>query len=182
MHLQYSLDIDDYLQYQLFIASRSPRVIKSRNRDRYLFPLFMIFFGCIAALIDRSMSAIFSPIVIALIWWSLYPIWQMKRYRQHYEGFIIEKYKDLFHKINTVELTDEQIIISQNEMISIIPFKELKEINELPKAFYLYMGAGQSIIIPKKMDVDTEKVKLYLQQNCKKFNLSYHTFPHWKWK
>jgi len=89
--LEYSLSEEDFLTFQLYVASTSPNTIKKRTKVKYRVP---VIYGILALLIfwigETEMAVAF--IIIGLLWLVFYPKWEKHRYYNHYRDHIKENY------------------------------------------------------------------------------------------
>lgn len=67
MTIDYQIDENDFLTHQLFVASKSSRIRKKRQRNKIIFALIYIVFGLLSFLQDKVSLAIFF-FIIGLLW------------------------------------------------------------------------------------------------------------------
>jgi hypothetical protein len=181
MKLDYKIDENDFLIYQLFIASKSDRIKKKRQRNRIVVPLIYIAFGLVFLNQDRvSLAIMFS--ITALLWFFIYPVWERRHYINHYKSFILENYKDSFENNVTLEFSDEYILAKDSGSETKILTTELKEICEIPTSIFLRLQGGQSFILPKHKIRNIDSVKASLQELANYLKINYSTDENWKWK
>lgn len=179
---KYSLDQQDYLDYQLFYASQSPLVIRKRKRMRLLVPITYIILALILWFTKTDYILLTSFLLIALLWFFLYPLWSRRLYTRHYSKFNKEALKGRENNEAEVRIDENEIYSRTNTVETKISWAEIEEINEVPKAFYLKMKSSTSIVIPKNKIRDEKTVREFLQQVSKSKNIKYNYFPNWEWK
>src|SRR6476619_3944450 len=91
MILEYQIEAEDLVNYQLFIASKSKRIKQRRQKNRLLVPVGYLFFGILFILQNKMQYAVVF-IVIGLLWYFLYPLWERRRYIKHYQGHVLENF------------------------------------------------------------------------------------------
>ena len=109
MRIEYTLEKIDFLKYQLFAASKSERIIKSRKKSRIRVPIIYFILGLfLFALADLIFAIIFIGVGVA--WYFLHPYFMKKRYVRHFEKYIDENYQNRFGKSVTLDFDGEYII------------------------------------------------------------------------
>lgn len=181
MTLEYKLEERDFLTYQLFIASQSERIKKRRRRSKTMFPLIYIAFAVIGLLQNKiSMTLVF--LVIAALWFFLYPIWERKYYIKHYLGFIRENYKDRFGKNASLQISDHFILTKDEGSESRINTSEIEKISEIPLAIYIRIKGGASFIIAKDKINDLQNLTSHLRDLANHLKINYELDEQWQWK
>lgn len=180
MTINYKLNENDFLTYQLFIASQSKRIQKKRKRSKVLIPMV---YSAIALLFyfqnSYSMSIFF--LIISVLWFFVYPLWEKQHYLKHYQGFIQENYKDRCGRTVTLELTNDFILAQDNGSESKVLTTELQEICEIPTAIYIKLNGGQAFILPKNEFTNLNDLKTQLNELATHLNIGYVTNHKWKW-
>ena len=180
MQLKYSLDENDYLQYQLYAASKSKNIKAQRNRT---FMMMIATFLILSYMIFSTADMMFDPLIIffALLL-ILYKWYEKKRYSNHYRKNIAENYKERFGLISTLTFTENQIIDENKLGESKINYESLSAINETGDYYFLKLITGQSLIIPKRVLADIRAFHLKLEDLKSRFNLKNKVDLNWKWK
>ena len=148
MIINFQLDQEDFLQYQLYMVAQMPKIKSSRRRKRWTFPIIFTLFGFIFLTIHKSYLT-FAAWFLALLWFSFYPIFNRKKYRKFYANFVEEHYGSRFGKDISIDFREDKIIGRDNGFELKVRFKELEEILELPTLLLLKINAQQHIIIAK---------------------------------
>ncbi len=163
MTIDYKIDENDFLTHQLFVASKSDRIKKKRQRSKLIVALIYVVFGLLFLLQDKiSLAIIF--FIIGILWFFIYPIWERRHYINHYKRFIRENYKDRLGRTATLEFNNEYILAQDNGSESKILTIELEEICEIPTTILVRLKGGQSFILPKDKITDFDKVKARLKE------------------
>lgn len=180
MQLQYSLNENDYLQYQLYAASKSKNIKAQRNRT---FIILIVTFLILSYMIFSTADMMFDPLIIffALLL-ILYKVYEKKRYSNHYRKNIEENYKERFGLISKLTFAENQIIEESKLGESKINYESLSQINEIQDYYFLKLITGQSLIIPKKVIPNQSDFTLKLEEIKNRFNLENNVELDWKWK
>lgn len=181
MTIDYKIEENDFLTHQLFIASKSDRIKKKRQRSKVILPLIYVAFGFLCLFQDKvSLAIIF--FIIGLLWFFIYPIWERRHYIKHYKGFIKENYKNRLGRTATLEFNNEYILAKDNGSESKVLTTELDEICEIPTTIYIRLKSGQSFILPKDKISEFDKVKARLKELADHLKIKYDTDEKWEWK
>lgn len=181
MTINYKIDENDFLAYQLLAASKSDRIRKKRQRSK----VTVLSIYAALGLLFFYQEEIFLTIVlflIGLLWFFIYPIRERNRYVKHYQGFIKENYQGRLGRIANLELSNDHIIAKDNGNESKILTTELEEINEISTAIFVRLKGGQSIILPKEKIINIDNVKIFLKELAANLKIKYHVDENWKWK
>ncbi|MBB4804177.1 hypothetical protein HNP37_004263 [Flavobacterium nitrogenifigens] len=182
MTTNYQLDENDFLQYQLYTASKSERIKKKRLKSKIIIP---IIYGLIVAfdLYKGNTNSAIVFLAMGILWFFLYPFWDKRHYIKHYKGFIKENYQNRFNKVVVIEFADDFISsndISGSEMK--IATSEIEEINEISSSIFIKFNIGNSLILPKNKIQNNDDIILFLRQLANSLNIKYNIENDWKWK
>jgi len=181
MILEYSLDQTDYLNHQLYIASKTERIIKKRKRSKLLLAGLYILLGLLYLQGSMySQALVFG--LIGLLWYFLYPIWERRRYRKHYQKFIEDTYHERFGKTSTIELGKQLIHLKEQGSESSISTEEINEIIEIPSLLLIRLKGGSSILFPKDKISQLDELISTLKDLALHLNLAYQEENNWVWK
>ena len=88
--IEYNLDESDYLTHQLYMASKSERIKKKRRKSRLLIPILYVVIAVISIIQQNIiLSSVF--ILVAVIWFLFYPLYERNHYEKHYKNFYCRK-------------------------------------------------------------------------------------------
>jgi len=180
MTLEYTLEQPDFLEFQLFSASKSERIIKSRRNSRIRLPIVYFILGLVLlVLTDPIFALVF--IGIGLAWYFLHPNFMRKRYVRHFEKYLHENYKNRFGKRVSLKFGDEFIESTDYLSESKMRIRELEEINEIKDYYFLKVSSGESFIIPKNRIKEGSEFHEYISKLTKDLEIKYNTELNWKW-
>ena len=181
MTIDYKIDENDFLTHQLFLASKSYRIKKKRQRSKIIVPLIYFVFGFLF-LIESNFSLIIIFFIIGLLWFFIYPLWERRHYINHYKGFIKENYKNRLGRIATLEFGNDFILAKDNGSESKVLTTELEEISEIPSTIFIRLKSGQSFILPKDKIININIVKTRLKELANYLKINYEIDETWEWK
>lgn len=181
MTIDFKIDENDFLTHQLFVASKSDRIKKKRQRSKIIVPLIYLAFGLLFLLQDKvSLTIIF--FIIGLLWFFIYPIWERRHYIKHYKGFIKENYKERLGRTATLEFNNDYILAKDNGSESKVLTTELEEIYEIQTTIFVRLKGGQSFILPKDKIENLDNLKAILKELANYLKINYEIDEKWEWK
>lgn len=181
MTIEYKIDENDFLNYQLYVASKSERIKKKRLRSKVIVSLIYVAFGLLFFFEDKHLLTILF-FIIGFFWFFLYPLWEKKHYIKHYKGFIKENYQERLDRTATLELNNEVIIAKENGSESKVLTTELEEIAEIPSTIFIKLKGGQSFILPKSKIANIDNVRARLKELANYLKITYSIDEKWEWK
>lgn len=181
MTLIYSLDQNDFLQHQLYIASKSARIKKKRRNSWLLvtiafFVLGLVFYDMANKLM---MYYFFGASLISFIF---YPFYLKYHYKKHYQKFINDTYKNRTAEPSTICFKEQQVELFDKTAESKINFTEFEEIVETANYYYLRMQSGGSIIIAKLKVDNGKELHHFLKELANKLHINFTAELDWVWK
>ena len=171
MEVEYSLSRADYIDFQLFAATKSEIVRKNRKKARNRLPIIYLLLGTILLTIDDKIFAILFY-SIGILWYILYPTLTKKRYTKQYEKYLDENFKNRYDTSIRVKLAENYELIEtiDNEGESKFKTSEIEKIFEINRFFYIKMKSGTYLIIPKYKIENIEKLSYDLVMISKTMN------------
>ncbi|MFN3022040.1 YcxB family protein [Chryseobacterium sp. TY3] len=180
MELNYSLDENDFLEYQLYTASKSKNIKLQRRKN--LIIMIVIFIAFFIFLYSSTKQFPILPLIGYIVLLIIYKFYETYRYKNHYKKFIKENYKERFGLICKINFDEKQIIEESKLGQSKINYDSLTEINETQNYYFLKLITSHSLIIPKNEIKNIEEFKAKLNDLKLKFGLKENTDLNWKWK
>lgn len=181
MIIDYKIDENDYLTYQLFSASKSAHFKRKRQRNKIILPIIYVFFGLLFLFVNKSSLTILF-FVVGFLWFFIYPLWERRRYIKHFKGFIKENYKDRLGRVATLEFTNEYILAKDSGSESKVLSTELEEICEIPTTIFVKIKSGQSFILPKDKIANIDNVIARLKELATYLKIKYAIDENWEFK
>ena len=181
MTITYKLNESDFLIHHLYIASQSERIKKKRQRNKVRLPIIYLAFAVLTFFLEMSyVTPLF--IIIGILWYFLYPLWERRHYINHYKGFISETNKDSFDSIVTLDISNDFIDAKDRGGEGKIFTSELTELNEIPSTIFIRLKGGSSIILPKDRIDNIAEVRAKLMELADYLKIKYTIDDKWEWK
>lgn len=181
MTIDYKIDENDFLTHQLFLVSKSDRIRKRRLKSKVIVPLIYFALGLFFFIVNNYLMATLF-IIIGILWFLLYPLWERQHYIKHYLGHIKENYKNRLGKTATLELSNDFIVAKDDGSESKVLTSEVEEISEIPSTIFIRLKGGQSFILPKDKITDIENVSTRLKELATHLKIKYDIDDKWEWK
>ena len=179
--MTYQLDQNDFLQHQLFLASKTDRIKKKRIKSRLIVSgtMFLLSF-----MFYQSNNSFLSYYFLAfgVVTLLFYPLYQRKQYKNHYSKLVADTYKNRFGQTATIYFTENAIETNDSTGESKINLSELENVTETGEYFYPSLKTGGHIIIPKSKISDVSQMRQELRQLLERLKISFIEDLNWKWK
>lgn len=181
MVLKYSLSEHDFLQYHLYVASKSQQVKRNRRKSLFistgiLLLLALLFYS------EKNNFLAYSILGFGVLNMFFYSFYLRSHYKEHYLKFIKENYKKRIDKTGSISFEDEFVETGCSTTESKISLIEIDEFIEIGEYFFLKLKSTGSIIIPKSKIVNVDIVREELQKLANKLNVKFILELNWKWK
>lgn len=180
MNLQLSLDEKDFLQYQLYNASKSRNIHSQRLKN--LIMMVIVFTLMFFYVYYKTNEFNFLILVIYIVLIVIYKIYEKYRYENHYKKFISENYKNRLGLISNVNFNENDIEEKSLLGSANINYDSIVEINEIKDYYFLKLITSQSLILPKKSISDIIEFEKIIEKLKKKYEIKHNKELNWKWK
>ena len=181
MTLTYTLAENDFLQHQLFIASKTERIKKQRVRTWLLYTASLLFLGLIFYQSGNIVMTYYFSI-FGLIFFCFFPLYQKNYYKSHYQKFIADTYRNRIGQAGTVSLNEDSVQTSDISGESKIYLSEIENITETGDYFYIKMRISGYLILPKYKLAEPDNVRQELKKTCRKLSVDFIEDLNWRWK
>ncbi len=181
MNIEFKIDENAFLVHQLYTASNSDHIKKKRQKSKVIVPLIYLALG-IVFYIQSNIALSILFIVIGILWFFLFPMWEKYRYVKHYREFIKENYRDRLNKTSILEINNENIIAKDDGTESKVQTKEINEIIEIAECIFIKLKTGQSFILPKDKIDNIDELITRLKELAQHLNINYNIDNTWEWK
>lgn len=177
MILKYKIKEQDFLDFQLFTASKSDRINKKKRNGWILLTVGAIVIAFLFYLKENTTITIYFGFV-AVVCGLFYPKYFKWRYKKYYKTYIKENYSKRFGETETLEINDNHILSKDKTGEGKINLSEIEIINETDNHFFLKISIGASLLIPKKELKNVDK----LREKFKEIGLAINNETNWNWK
>ena len=176
MTLEYKLSEQDFLDFQLFTASKSEK-INRKKRTGWLILTVASLMGAIYFFLGENKVMTIYLVFVTLACGLFYPKYFKWRYKTHYKTFIKANYSKLFGQIQTVEINNDWIFSKDQSAEGKIKLSEIEQVDETQNHFFLKISTGISLLIPKKELPQVDEVRDKLSS----IGLTIHKDTNWSW-
>lgn len=147
MKITFKLTQDDLIKFNEYHTEHSPIFIKDSRKNRILVPIIYLFIAILFLLSDKCEIAIIFA-VLAVLWFTFFPIMLKRRNKKFFQKHVEENSKDIAKEPSTVEIKEDSIYTSSYIGNSSFKFSVVEKIVENDGFTYIYIGKGMAIIIP----------------------------------
>lgn len=150
MTVEYFVTEDDFINYQLHFAKRSPTMQRQLKLQRYGFACVFVLFGLLMTLVSTMPDIIWimTYTAAAVAWIIYYP-----HYFQRYLKKLSRKL--LREKKNSGMLGQQTLTITPNELIgidetgrSVLSWSAIEEVEMTESYLYIHIGSLRAAVIP----------------------------------
>lgn len=178
MKIEYTLTEEDFLEYQLYITSKSESIRKKRLIAKFAVPILYVLISIFFYFYDNNKNAILICIFLGALWLLIYPFYSKYRYKRFYLNHIKKNYTNKLDHIDALKLgNNTYFYIKEQGKEGKIKTSEAEKLIELKNHFFLQMKKGGAIIIPKNYVLNMESFKKIIAD----LNITYTNETDWKW-
>ena len=158
MTLEFELNEQDFLDFQLFAASQSKRIAKNKFIS-YLLAILIVGAFAVLCYLKNSIAMFygfsFTMIVLAIF----YPKYTAWRYKRHYKSYIKENFSYRFGEKVHIEIGNQTIFCKDKTGEGTINISEIEKIDETENHFFVKIKSGISLIIPKQSTQISDEIR-----------------------
>lgn len=180
MIFSYSLELEDFLTFQLFTASKSERVKRKRKGSRVFVPLVYIMFAVLFA-IQHNYIALIAILSIAIAWYFLYPKWEQHRYKKQFSASILENFGSALGRVGSIEFVNQEIIAKDDGQEARVKWDEVLEVNRISNYLMIKLKNGHSFIFPERKIANWAELESMIHTVTQSKGIPIHTEMDWKW-
>lgn len=178
MTLEYTLEKDALLTYQLYVASRSPRISRQRKRARWLVAFVAVALGGSYVYLQMYAGAAIL-MCLGLAWFLAYPMYSAWYYRRHYEKHVEEALSGLTRTKVSVGLNGV-LLLQDHTAESRVKLDHIETIVQIPGYTMIMLSSGQAVTLPEKQLGD--ELNPFVEALLEKSEARFSQEPEWKWK
>lgn len=177
MKLEYKIEEEDYLAYQLFTSSQSPAIQKKKTNSHILITSALALLGLAMISVSADKTFGFLYLIMAVAFGFYYPKYFKWRYKKHYLNHIRESYKQRIGLVVTLEFLEDTILAKDKTGESKLSLSEIEVVKETSQHFFLQFTTGVSVIIPKLDEEESAALKAKFEE----VNIEVEDHLNWKW-
>jgi hypothetical protein len=176
-----TLDENDFLTFQLYTASKTPRIKKARIRQWIL--TSVTFFG-LAYLFHNGGNAFLGNYFLVFGGLSLvfYPFYSRWKYKNHYRKYIRENYKNRFGQESSLAFEGDSIVTKDASGEVKVNVSEIEEVHEIKDYFFLKSRMGGTLIISKAESDDIREITNSIKSMVETCGVKHSVELDWKWR
>jgi len=185
MKLEYIIEKESLLTYQLYFASQSSRITRQRRIARFLISGLFLVLAPLYALVESFFGAVLFA-SLGVLWLFFYPYYSRWRFRGHYERHIDDALRGMINRnvaisLDSDEANAETILVLEDESARTqIKLDHIESIVRIPGYVLLMLRTGQGITLPEnQLGKDLETLMKKLTDLA---DISVLEKPAWKWK
>jgi hypothetical protein len=176
MKFQYKIEAEDFLEFQLYTASKDPIVQGRKRKSWIILPILFSFMAAFSFMSETFYLAVYF-VVLAIVIALFYPKYFSWRYKKHYASFIGRNYAKRFGQPAELEITKDFILSKDKVAEGKVKISEIEYVSETQNHFFIKISSGMSFIIPKK-EVDAS---IDLKAEFTRIGLVMKDELNWKW-
>ncbi|MDH4263522.1 MAG: YcxB family protein [Spirochaetia bacterium] len=181
MTIKITLDVNDYLTYHLYLASKSDSLKKRRLIHWFIIPIVYVIAGYAFVYLNGAEMIKTIFLATALIWFLIYPFYSKWAIRRFLTRQIIKRYENLIDKEGSLKLDDKKITVKSHDASMDFDYKDIKDIIELSNHFLIDLKVASSLILPKHKIPDEILAKV-IDKIIDKTGLTPKIQTLWGWK
>jgi len=181
LSIQYPIDLNDHLNFQLYNASISESILKKRRKSRIRLPIIYLLLSMPIYFVGNNEFAAFF-IIIAVAWYFIYPFYERKIYYKHYKKYVEENAATLVTENSKIEFDDTEIKTYDELGNSSIKIHAISSIEETSEYYFIKIGTQQGLIIPKIKISNLSDLQDWLKQTQMKYHFDWNHNLDWSWK
>ncbi len=181
MNTNFKITQQNYLTFQLYLASKSQSILKKRKRTRLVVPiLYSVFAISLFVLESPFLAAGFAA--FAMLWFFFYPIWEKGKYVKYYQKIIQENHKSRIGTDIKIDIQNDHLFTASGGTEAKIATSEIIEIVELKDLLLIRLDVTQAFVIPKDQINELPALIRELKELAKKLKVKYTEELGWVWK
>lgn len=180
--ISYNVAPEDYLTYQLYMASKSKDIRNKRGRNWLLIPIIYLTFAALAFFIGKQKNIALVFGILATLWLVLYPFYTQWMYKDKFKKAIIKNNKEIFGKKVSLKIVESNLEISDTLNTSSQKLKDIAAISEISTHIFIKLKKGSSIIIPKLELRNSDDLVKFVQILAKNSGIKVNKELTWKWR
>jgi hypothetical protein len=162
MKIEFILSKEDLLQLQLFMASQTAQVIKSRKKLHWIPIVYAVMGLALTITSDITIGIVF--LTGAMLWFFFYPGYLAKKYVRIYKKSIEENFLNRMGKPIVLSFNDEYVETQDYQGESKLKINEIVRIDEIRDYCFLKFSSGVALVIPFNQLSEKDTLIEYLKK------------------
>jgi len=182
MELNYSLTENDYLQQQLYLASKDEQYKKTRKIGHIITIVLILVMGLITYSLTKKVIFIYLFFVLTIIYCCVSSIYLKLNYKLQYKKYIKRVFENNFGLVVNLKFEKDLILISTLDRNSKFKFSSFENISETKDHFFITQISDENFIIPKEKIEDVSTVRVKLKRIAQEVQIDFISDLNWEWK
>ncbi|WP_165023167.1 YcxB family protein [Dysgonomonas sp. ZJ279] len=181
MEFNYQLEERDFLNFQLYFASKSPQIKKQRSTARILGAIVLFLMAILFFATNERFEAYYflaSTVIILMV----YPYLSALALKYSFKKFVKNNYREECPKSIRLKIDHATIESIEEKGHSKFDIRDLTKITEIKNYFFIHTDEITAIIIPKNQLENTDNIRNYLSRIADDHNIPFDNEPNWKFK
>jgi len=182
MEINFTLTENDFLQQQLYLASKSKLIKKQKKLARVFVTLILLLIGFLFYLNKCLVEACYFTSA-GIVCFFIFPIYLKHYYQRLFKKYVNENLKErvgiassIIFKEDLFETTSENIGKAE------LNFSSFENIIEIADYFFITFKASGNLMIPKDKIENVENLRNKLITITEKQQIDFLSELDWKWK
>lgn len=181
LSLKFNYAEQEFIDYQLYIVSKSPIIQKKSRRNRWLVSLIYLGIGAFGGF-TGNMNQLWIFGALAIVWYVVYPIWSSRFHKKQYTRFIKTQNKNRIGSEVKIEINNTDFKIEEAGQFATISLRDFSEIAELKNLLLVRLKSDMVIILQKQCSIPKDTLIDYMKSIAVKLSIPYVDDTHWTWK
>lgn len=180
MKISFKISEENYLDFQLYLASESAIVIQKKKWTRKIIPLIYLSIAVVMYFLEKLfLFACFG--IIGKLWYFLYPWIEEKNTRKKYREIITSTFQDKINNDITLENDTENFIYTTRGNSTKVAIKSITEIIQLKTILIIKTNTNQAFVIPNQALKNLESHWIEFQRISSFYKIPFSKKLNWEW-
>ena len=181
--MQITLNAQDFLIHQLFLATQDDKVRRTRLRNRLLIPIVFNGLAFICVWFNQPLISIVL-FIMAIVWLVIYPIYDRRQYKATYLQQVQTNHQNEFEQPTQLSIQNQFLNIKDHKGSFDTPLNQIAAVTKLKTHYFVSFHSGHSLIIPQYLQNGKLNPELdaFIEQLLTVGKLGITDNTKWKWK
>ncbi|GAB6123285.1 YcxB family protein [Dysgonomonas termitidis] len=182
LELNYDFDEEDFLQLQMYFASKDEMQIKQRKKEKYKIMGLSFLCGLLLFFDEGYRLLSYFFLGSSVFFFAIYPWWSVWFYKRMYRKHISESSRADFPYNTKLLFGNDVIELETKKGHRHFSVNDMDAIIETGYYFFITMSYEVTIIIPKHRINNVEEVRTHLLRYNEYSHVSFVEDLNWKWR
>jgi hypothetical protein len=182
LELDYGFGEEDFLQLQMYFASKDEEQIKQRKKEKYRIIGLSLLCGLLLFFDEGYRLLSYFFLSSSVFFFAIYPWWSVWFYKRMYRKYISESMRADFPYNTKLLLGNDVIELNTKKGHCHFSVNDMDAIIETGYYFFIMTSRQVTVIIPKHQLNNTEEVRMWLLRYKEYSPVSFVEDLNWKWR